>query len=97
MCECHKRSLRSFHRCEFRKFAKVAISPSPHSPFFQRFTIGTAIAIAESVTPATGYSGSKTFKDRDNVQELSYGTDNRMAKSVFVGQVYTNAGANHQQ
>jgi hypothetical protein len=33
----------------------------------------------------------------DAVEELSYGTDNRMANSAFIGQVYTNTAANHHQ
>jgi hypothetical protein len=95
MSQAELKKLPSLRISQIRESRDLAISLI--RLFSQCFTIGTAIAIAESVTPPTGYSGGKPFEDRENVQELSYGTDNRMAKSVFVGQVYTNAGANHQQ
>jgi hypothetical protein len=54
------------------------------------------IAIIECDAPqAIAEAGlSKIEKD---VQELSYGADNRMAKSASIGQVHPNTAADHQQ
>jgi hypothetical protein len=33
------------------------------------------------------YGGGGNFEEREDVQELNYGADNRMAKSASIGQV----------
>jgi hypothetical protein len=54
------------------------------------------IAITEGVTP-TDYSRGGNFDEMVDAEEFSYGAANRMAKSDSIGQVYTNAAANHQR
>jgi hypothetical protein len=65
--------------------------------FFNALGVAPRLPLQESVPPPTGNSGSGIFEGTEGVRELSYGTDSRMAKSVFIGQVFTNSGANHQQ
>jgi hypothetical protein len=65
--------------------------------FFNALRLAPRLPQQDSVTPSNSLQRRRDFEDRENVQELSYGTDNRMAKPVFVGQVYTNTGANRQQ
>jgi hypothetical protein len=91
-----QRNLRDFHRCDFRKFAKVAIPDLLYMPVLQHFRIGTAIALARECDAPADYSGGGNCKESEDVWELSYGTDNRKAKPAFIGQVYANTGANHQ-
>jgi hypothetical protein len=50
----------------------------------------------KAMTPPQAIGGGN-FEEREDVRGLSYGADNRMAKSASIGQVYPNTAANHQQ
>jgi hypothetical protein len=82
------------------RVSQISESRDPAISFIRLFFNALGLAprlLAGECDPPNGLHRKRDFEDMEDVQELSYGTDNRMAKSVFISQVFTNTGADHQQ